>query len=64
MHTYLDLLDTDIFIFLSPRRLENVFKTCLEDAFKVCLQDVFKDMFSRRLEDVFSVAIVHPPRRL
>ena len=46
----LDLLDTDIRTFyLSPRRLEEVFKTCLQDVFQACLQEVFKT----GLKDIF-----------
>ena len=36
-HTHLGLLDTDIsskHFFLSPRRLEDVFETCLQHVFK------------------------------
>ena len=34
---------------MSPRHLQDVFKTFLQDAFKTCLQDVFKTS-SRRLQ--------------
>ena len=45
LDTHLDMLDTNIpskHFFLSPRRLEDVFKTCFQDVFKACLEDVFK----------------------
>ena len=45
LDTHLDLLDTDIpnkHFFLSPRRIEDVCKTCLQDVFKICHQDVLK----------------------
>ena len=57
MHIHLDLWDTDISIFLSPKHLEDVFKTCLQDIFKTCL-------FETCLQDVFSVTIFRLPRRL
>ena len=63
----INLLDTHTFrfvryryshFFLSPRLLENVFKTCLPNAFKTCLQDVFKtclpDVFKTCLQDVIA----------
>ena len=44
---------------LSPRRLQDIFKTCLQDVFKTCLQDVFSVTIfclSRRLEDIFKTS--------
>ena len=57
---------------LSPRHLQDVFKTYLqdffrtylEDVFKACLQDLFKTCLSRRLEGVYSVTIFRLSRRL
>ena len=62
----IDLLDTHTFrfvryryphFFLSSRRLEDVFKTCLQGIFKTCLQGVFKtclqDVLKTCLQDVF-----------
>ena len=49
---------------MSPRRLEDVWKTCLEDVlqtflqdiFKTCLQDVYNFSPSRRFQDVFNTS--------
>ena len=48
------------FFFLSPRRLEDVFKTRLQDVFKTCIQYVFKTC----LQYVFIVTVFRHPRRL
>ena len=49
LDTHLDLLDTDIpskHFILSPRRLKNLFKTCLQDVLKTCLQDIGRNFSS------------------
>ena len=52
MHTHLDWLDTDIPIFLSPRRPQDVLKTCGQDIMKRCLEDVLKTC----LEDILKTS--------
>ena len=47
-------------IFRLPRRLQEVFKTCLQDLFQRSLQDVF----ARRLQDVFNTSSRRYPIRL
>ena len=58
---HLDLLDTDIFskhFFLSPRRFEDVPKTCFQDVFKTCLQDMSSNYFEESLQNVFETSSV------
>ena len=47
-------------IFLFPRPLEDILKTCLEDVLKTCLEDVLKtclqDVFKTSLQDVFKTS--------
>ena len=47
-------------IFRLPRRLQDVFKTCLQDLFQRRLLNVF----ARRLQDVFNTSSRRYPRRL
>ena len=46
--------------FRLPRRLQDVFKTCLQDVLQLCLQDVFKtclqDVLQLCLQDVFKTS--------